>query len=202
MTLPPTSATGGPGGSGNNDPGLPRWARKRPQESLLTDERMSAFIGPKWDRVYRKKLAPFLEDAAFVPTWNWSAAFAFPLGIWFLYRKLYLAFALFFLVPRIAFSMLTGADAPLTMDTFRNPENQWLAKMFLAVMVSSALAAGGTANWFLFRRARVAARLISMQQLPNDESLALLTRIGGVNRRGSWFFLLLWVVLTAIELRG
>ena len=75
------------------EPELPRWATKSMNASPFSDERMSAFIGPKWEKVYRRKLARFIADPAFTPTWNWAAAFGYP--VWFLYRKLYLAFFAF-----------------------------------------------------------------------------------------------------------
>lgn len=67
--------------------------------------------------------------------------------------------------------------------------------MNMAVFASSLIAAGGTANWFLFRRARAAMRLVALQQLPAAEALTLLQRIGGVNRGGTTLFLVLSLAL-------
>jgi hypothetical protein len=62
------------------------------------DRQYAAFVGPRW-ATYRRKFAPFFEDARFQPTWNWAAALCTLFGpLWFLYRKLY--------VPAIAFWML------------------------------------------------------------------------------------------------
>jgi hypothetical protein len=183
---------------------LPNWAQKQNQQRSLeqpSDADMEAFIGPKWDKVYRRKMAPFFEDASFVPTWNWSAAIAFP-PAWFLYRKLYLPFAFFFLLPGIAFRLLTGTDKPLTMAAMQLPENEWLLMMNAAVFVSTMLASGGTANWFLYRRARAANRLVVQQQLPRAEEELLLRRVGGVNKLATSLFVALSMMLAAATIGG
>ncbi len=184
--------------------GLPNWAQKQNQQRSLeqpSDSDMEAFIGPKWDKVYRRKMAPFFEEASFVPTWNWSAAIAFP-PAWFLYRKLYLPFAFFFLLPGIAFRVLTGTDKPLTMAAMQLPENEWLLMMNAAVFVSTMLASGGTANWFLYRRARAANRLVVQQQLPRAEEELLLRRVGGVNTLATSLFVALSMMLAAATIGG
>ena len=184
--------------------GLPNWAQKQNQQRSLeqpSDSDMEAFIGPKWDKVYRRKMAPFFEEASFVPTWNWSAAIAFP-PAWFLYRKLYLPFAFFFLLPGIAFRLLTGTDKPLTMAAMQLPENEWLLMMNAAVFVSTMLASGGTANWFLYRRARAANRLVVQQQLPRAEEELLLRRVGGVNTLATSLFVALSMMLAAATIGG
>ncbi len=183
---------------------LPNWAQKQNQQRSLeqpSDSDMEAFIGPKWDKVYRRKMAPFFEEASFVPTWNWSAAIAFP-PAWFLYRKLYLPFAFFFLLPGIAFRVLTGTDKPLTMAAMQLPENEWLLVMNAAVFVSTMLASGGTANWFLYRRARAANRLVVQQQLPRAEEELLLRRVGGVNTLATSLFVALSMMLAAATIGG
>ncbi|MCO4099587.1 MAG: DUF2628 domain-containing protein [Gemmatimonas sp.] len=182
-------------------PELPRWARPSPTDEVLSDDRMLAYFGPKWETSYKRKLAPFFADPSFVPTWNWPAAIAFP-PAWFLYRKLYLPFALFFLVPGFVFRILTGSDTPQTMAEMSKPENEWLKIMSIAVMVSSSLAAGGTANWFLFRRARAANRFVAMQQLPEPETLALMRRMGGVNRSATSLYVALIVIMTLMKIAG
>ena len=183
---------------------LPNWAQKQNQQRSLeqpSDSDMEAFIGPKWDKVYRRKMAPFFDEASFVPTWNWSAAIAFP-PAWFLYRKLYLPFAFFFLLPGIAFRVLTGTDKPLTMAAMQLPENEWLLVMNAAVFVSTMLASGGTANWFLYRRARAANRLVVQQQLPRAEEELLLRRVGGVNTLATSLFVALSMMLAAATIGG
>lgn len=183
MTMPPM-----PSGSNNETPPeMPRWAQKRRSADQPTESVMEAFIGPKWDAVYRKKLSPFFDDPAFVPTWNWSAALLFP-PTWFLYRKLYLAFAIFFIVPGLAFRLLTGSDTVLTMAAMQKPENEWLFMMNAAIFVSTVVAAGGSANWFLYRRARAAHRVISQQQVPPAEADRFLRRVGGTNRVATALF--------------
>ena len=190
MTSPPMGDNVPPSAP---EPELPAWARRRAPSNQLPDSDLAVFIGGKWERTYKRKFAPFLEDASFVPTWNWSAALATP--FWFLYRKLYLVFFAFFLLPGLAFRWLTGSDTMLTAQTVQQPENQALLLMNLAVYASSFIAAGGTANWFLYRRARAATRLVSMQQLPEPEAMSLLQRIGGVNRGGTVLFVTLSLVL-------
>jgi hypothetical protein len=183
------------------EPELPRWARRAQQQSSgspLTEERLAAYIGAKWEGTYRRKLAPFVEDPTFVPTWNWSAALVQIMlpSAWFLYRKLYFPFAIFFLVPGIALRMLTEAPMPQTMADLLKPENQWLIGMMGAVNLSSALAAGGTANWFLFRRARAATVFVAHQELGPEEDVALMQRLGGVNRMATALFVTITLLLT------
>lgn len=207
MTVPPMPSGSDtppelPPEAPNNE--LPHWAQKQNQQRSLeqpSDADMEAFIGPKWEKVYRRKMAPFFEDASFVPTWNWSAAIAFP-PAWFLYRKLYLPFAFFFLLPGIAFRLLTGTDKPLTMAAMQLPENEWLLMMNAAVFVSTMLASGGTANWFLYRRARAANRLVVQQQLPRAEEELLLRRVGGVNKLATSLFVALSMMLAAATIGG
>lgn len=178
---------------------LPQWARRPKSSGDMTDEALAEFIGHgKWERTYRRKLAVFRADPSFVPTWNWSAFLA--TGLWFLHRKLYLAFLAFAVLPQLALLWITGTDQQLTMTTIMLPENQWLLRMSFAVELSTRIAAGGVANWLLFRRARAAIRLVAMQSLPEPESVALLRRIGGVNRFGVAFVLaisLVGVIATA-----
>jgi hypothetical protein len=207
MTVPPMPSGADtppelPPEAPNNE--LPNWAQKQNQQRSLeqpSEADMEAFIGPKWDKVYRRKMAPFFEEASFVPTWNWSAAIAFP-PAWFLYRKLYLPFAFFFLLPGIAFRLLTGTDKPLTMAAMQLPENEWLLMMNAAVFVSTMLASGGTANWFLYRRARAANRLVVQQQLPRAEEELLLRRVGGVNTLATSLFVALSMMLAAATIGG
>ena len=165
------------------DPDVPAWARRGPSRGELSDEELAAFIGPRWEPTYKRKLAPFRDDPSFVPTWNW-AAFLFP-NLWFLYRKLYLAFAVFLLIGMLVVPMVLGSDNPLTFEELRKPENAWFLRAYFAIEVSVRLAAGGSGNWLLYRRARAAHRLVSSQSLPSDSGRALMTRIGGINRTGA-----------------
>lgn len=213
--LPPNSGQDAPPAEQTNQPTpeqppvtpeLPRWAQ-RPSGmggSPLTEARLAAYVGDKWESVYKRKLAPFLEEPTFVPTWNWSAALValmMPSG-WFLYRKLYLPFAIFFLVPGLVLMLLTGSSVPSNFSEIQKPENEWLVAMALATQLSAAIAAGGTANWFLFRRARAAAVFVSAQQLPATEEVALIQRLGGVNRMATAFFVMMMLVLTLLRIGG
>ena len=132
---------------------------------------------------------------------NWSAALAFP-PAWFLYRKLYLPFTIFFLVPGLAFRVLTGTEQPMTMAAMQQPENEWLLMMNAAIFVSTMLASGGTANWFLYRRARAANWFVVQRQLSPAESLLLLRRVGGVNKVAVTLFVLLSLLLAVSTLGG
>lgn len=201
MTDPTREGTpeGSGHGSGTPDPNLPAWARKRSLANPLTDERMTAFIGPRWP-TYQRKFAPFLEDPAFVPTWNWSAALF--QSAWFLYRKLYLAAFGFMLIPGLVFRFLTGSDGQLTMAELQKPENEGLMLMQIAVGISSIIAAGGVANWLLFRRARAAVRLAAIQDMSDADTLPWLARVGGINRMGvalavAVFFMSVYAALKA-----
>ena len=98
--------------------------------------------------------------------------------------------------------MLTGTDKPLTMAAMQLPENEWLLVMNAAVFVSTMLASGGTANWFLYRRARAANRLVVQQQLPRAEEELLLRRVGGVNTLATSLFVALSMMLAAAPIGG
>ena len=109
MTNPPVGDSVPPSAP---EPELPAWAKPRAPSGQVPETEMAVFIGRKWERTYRRKFAPFLEDSSFVPTWNWSAALSAGIAMpfWFIYRKLYLVFAAFFVTGRAAF--FTGGAAP------------------------------------------------------------------------------------------
>lgn len=200
MTTPPDSSPTDPSGtSPQPENALPPWARRSNGNGELSDEVLASLIGPRWE-TYRQKLAVFRADPHFVPTWNWSAALVPP--FWFLYRKLYLPFAVSLLIPNLLAYALTGSDVQMTASAMEDPEVQRLMVTRLGIQVSLSLAAGGTANWLLFRRARAAAKLVRMQQLPAAESATLLQRFGGVNKTGPWFLLALQVVGNLMMLRA
>jgi hypothetical protein len=171
---------------------LPRWATKAGGNKPMLDSRFAAFVGPRWESSYRKKFARFVQDPAFVPTWNWAAALFAP--VWFLYRKLYLAFAAFYLLPGIALSYMVTLPETLPAHYLETPEARSVAVVALAVQLSMMIAAGGTANWLLFRRARAATVVVALQQLPEDAALSLLQRIGGVN----WIPTVLMLAITGV----
>lgn len=184
------------------EPELPKWARQAQPSDELGEARMAAYFGAKWEKPYRQKLAPFFDDPSFVPTWNWAAALTsfFMPSVWFLYRKLYVAFTIFFFVPGAALRYLTGASTPATLSEIGKPENEGFRVMALAVQLSAALAAGGVANWLLFRRARAASRFASMQEVPETARVELLRRMGGVNRTATALFVSLMLVFTLAQL--
>ncbi len=157
------------------------------------ESRLGQFIGPRWESVYQLKLRKFLADPAFEPTWNWAAALATP--FWFLYRKLYLWFAVFFFVPGVVLQWLVPTDVQLTPENILEPQNRQLLLMRLAIQLSASLAAGGTANWLLFRRARTAIRVVGMQPMSTSDGNELLRRVGGTNRGLTWAILAVFFVL-------
>lgn len=197
-----TNGTPGNGTPANGapDPQLPAWFKRQSRNAdPLTDERLAAFLGPKWE-TYRRKFTPFREDPSFVPTWNWSAAFF--VSAWFLYRKLYLAAFGFMLLPGMVFRMLTGSDTNMTFTELQKPENQGLLLMSLAVNASAAIAAGGIGNWLLFRRAQAAVRLSAMQEMPESEALPWLSKVGGINWIGVGLAVAVFVITTYAAVRA
>ncbi|HEX8904828.1 MAG TPA: DUF2628 domain-containing protein, partial [Longimicrobiaceae bacterium] len=156
-----------------------------PAPGSTLDLQLAAFIGPRWER-YRQKFAPFYEDGRFQPTWNWAAALF--TGGWFLYRKLYVPFVLYTVLPQLAFSLLWG-DAPMT-QTVPNPKpggpplttlTQEAGLVFLGVYISTIILAGGTANFLLYRRAMAAMQLVAPRAPDPATRLSLLRRVGGVS---------------------
>ncbi len=176
MTTPPPTHT-------------PSWARQAggaPEPGSALDEQFAAFIGPRWPR-YRRKFGPFFDEPRFQPTWNWAAALF--VGGWFLYRKLYVPFVFFAIVPSIAFTLLLG-DAP-QLQTVPNPRTPGgpplttltpdAALLFLGVYISTVILAGGTANYLLFRRATAAIHLLAPRAPDAASRIPLLRRVGGVS---------------------
>ena len=174
-------------------PPLPSWATKAqpgaPAPGSPADLQLGAFIGPRWT-TYRRKFRPFFEDGRFTPTWNWAAALLVPgLPVWFLYRKLYLPFVLFTILPTVAFGLLwQSGELPVreapnpfvvggTMLTL-TPDG---AVVVLAILLSVAILAGGTANFLLFRRAMTAVRVVGSRMPGGDAALALLRKVGGTS---------------------
>ena len=171
---------------------LPKWATKMGGHKPTLESRFAAFVGPRWESSYRKKFARFVDDPSFVPTWNWAAALFAP--VWFLYRKLYLAFLGFYLLPGVALSYMTTLPDKMTVTDLQKPEAYPALLVAAGVQLSMMIAAGGTANWLLFRRARAAAVVVSIQQLPEDAAISWLRRTGGVN----WVPTILILAMTAV----
>ena len=173
---------------------LPRWATQAARATPFSDARMAAYIGPRWESTYRDRLSHFFEDPSFTPTWNWAAAIVGPL--WFLYRKLYLAFAVFTIVPMIVFPFFFASEAePASLQMLMSPEGRPARLVYFGLTLSVRLAAAGTANWFLFRRARAASLVVTMQQVPEDVAVSRMQRLGGVNRMPVVLFGLIWLAL-------
>lgn len=165
-----------------------------------TDGRLALFIGPKYASVYRRKFQAFADDPRFVPTWNWSAAVAAP--FWFIYRKMYLWFAVFFFVPSVVLQWLVPTVTAVTPESLMAPENRQALLMILAVQVSTRIAAGGVANWLLYRRARTAVRVLGAPQLPAEHARALVQRVGGTNRVGTLVLVVLFFVMGIAQVLG
>lgn len=173
-------------------PPLPPWATRQaggpPAPGSPADLQLAAFVGPRWE-TYRRKFRPFFAEPRFTPTWNWAAALL--TVAWFLYRKLYLPFAFFAMLPSLAFGLLwrsgelpvrevpnpIAGGAPLLMLT------RDAAVLAAGVVVSTAILAGGTANFLLYRRAVTAVRVIGARAPGGDAALALLRKIGGTSWR-------------------
>jgi hypothetical protein len=171
-------------------PPLPSWANKTtpgaPAPGSPADLQLGAFIGPRWP-IYRRKFRPFFEDARFTPTWNWAAALLSP--AWFLYRKLYVPFALFAMLPSLAFGLLwQSGELPVREVPSPFPGGgtvvtltQDATLLAAGVLVSVSILAGGTANFLLFRRASAAVRVIGARAPGGDTALALLRKVGGTS---------------------
>ena len=168
-----------------------------PAASAEFERRLGLFIGPRWSR-YQRKFQPFLQDASFVPTWNWAAAFG--TEYWFLYRKMYLWFAIFLFVPTWTLQWLWGE--PMTPAAIMAPENERLRLLALALQLSQRLAAGGIANWLLFRRARAAVVIIDAQRMPPGEGESLLRRLGGTAPVLTGVILGLLMVIASLGVAG
>lgn len=175
---------------------LPPWANKPSASTPFSEARMAAYIGPRWESTYRAKLAQFFEDPSFAVTWNWAAALGSP--FWFLYRKLYMSFILFMIVPQLALGMLMVNDPPKSLVDINAPEVRQYMIMWVGMTLSTAIAAGGTGNWFLFRRARAASLLVSMQQGPEDVAISRLQRLGGVSVRSVIVFFAISMIFSVI----
>lgn len=169
--------------------GMPSAAGERFEQGLAT------FVGPRWE-TYRRKFAPFREDASFVPTWNWAAAIG--TEFWFLYRKMYLWFAVFFFLPTMVVQWLWRDQ--ITLESVMAPENTQLRLIIVAVQLSSRLAAGGIANWLLFRRASTAVRVVDAQPIPEADRQRFLERLGGTNRTFTFLLIAIFLLLTLIQL--
>ncbi len=164
------------------------------------EQRLAVFVGPKWETSYRKKFKPFLDDASFVPTWNWAAALASP--FWFLYRKMYWWFLMFFFAPQLVLGWLVPGVAEIKPDELLLPENEQALLVMMGLQLSVHLAAGGVANWLLYRRASTAIRVVDMQPMAAGDSLQLLKRVGGVSRGLTFGLVALFVVLALAGMAG
>lgn len=179
-------------------PELPRWATKAKASAPFSEERMAAYIGPRWESTYRRKLSGFFADPAFAVTWNWAAFFVGPL--WFMYRKLYLAFLLFLVASQLLGTrLLMGVE-----KTTLTPEALWSSEGGPAQLIMAGfyftihLAAAGTANWLLFRRARTQSLIATIQQIPEDVAISRLSRVGGVSTLPVVLLLILQVAFAIV----
>ena len=183
-------------------PPLPSWANRPtpgpPAPGSPADQLLAAFVGPRWE-TYRRKFTPFFEDARFTPTWNWAAALLSP--AWFLYRKLYVPFVFFAIAPSLAFSLLLGDQVPTQQVQSPFPGGGQVATLApaamlvaLGVLISTAILAGGTANFLLFRRAMAAVRVVGSRAPQADAAQTLLRRVGGT----SWQAVVLGVAVMIV----
>ena len=158
------------------------------------ERRLAAFVGPRWEKSYRRKLRPFLSDTSFQPTWNWSAGLATP--FWFLYRKMYWWFLVFFLGPQLVINWMVPGFSEPTPAELLLPENEQAQLVLFAVQAAVHLAAGGAGNWLLFRRASTAIRVVAAQPMSTPDALHLLQRVGGVSRGLTFGLVAVMVVLS------
>lgn len=197
---PPEQNTGGGENQGSSvpQPELPRWATKSKTAATFSEERMAAYVGPRWESTYRRKLSGFFADPAFSVSWNWAAFVVGPL--WFLYRKLYLAFILFFAASQALSSyLLVGIDRQaLSAQALSSPEGKPTLMILLGLSFTIHLAAAGTANWLLYRRARFKSLIVTLQQVPEDVAISRLQRLGGVNVAPIVLLVLLQLAFAAI----
>jgi hypothetical protein len=196
MTVPPPSNEPGQ----RPEPDVPTWARRPTNNNELSDQRLATFIGSKWEGTYRRKFAPFLSDPAFTPTWNWSAFLATPL--WFLYRKLYLPFVLFMFAPTLIATAFLGPRTAADLQGMTPDQLMQSSLPYFAFEISSRIAAAGTANWLLFRRARAATRFVTMQPWSESESQVMLARLGGVHRGPTILLSVLFLAVTVFQILG
>jgi hypothetical protein len=158
------------------------------------EQGLALFVGPRW-ATYRRKFAPFFEEPAFTPTWNWAAAIG--TEFWFLYRKMYLWFAVFFFVPTLAIQWLWGDQ--VSLEAVTAPANTQLRLIIVGVQLSSRLAAGGIANWLLFRRASMAVRVVDAQPMGDADREQFLRRLGGTNRTFTLLLLAVFALMSLLQ---
>ncbi len=191
-------------------PPLPSWANRPtpgpPAPGSPADQLLAAFIGPRWE-TYRRKFRPFFEDARFTPTWNWAAALSPLLGgpFWFVYRKLYVPALAFWLLPSLVMGLLWQGQAVSVQEVLapaRSPRAQEFLLMVSGVQLSTMILAGGTANFLLFRRAQAALRVVTARAGGGDAAIALLARVGRVNRGGVLIVVAFIAVMIAMSQLG
>ena len=168
----------------------PQWAA-RPQTSVPEpgsplDRQFAAFIGPRWE-TYRRKFAPFFEDARFQPTWNWSAALPTAIGmtpLWFVYRRMYLPALLIWMVQSFGLALLWGGDLNVQEVLGNGPRSEEFKVIAFGVQLSMVVLTGGTANYLLYRRARAAMRVAERRGESAEGTFRWLERVGRVNMIG------------------
>jgi hypothetical protein len=64
------------------------------------------------------------------------------------------------------------------------------------------IAAGGTANWLLFRRARAATQFVAQQQLSEMDARTMLGRLGGVHKGPTLLLVVLGATIMAFQYFG
>jgi hypothetical protein len=74
--------------------------------------------------------------------------------------------------------------------------------MVSGVQLSTMILAGGTANFLLFRRAQAALRVVTARAGGGDAAIALLARVGRVNRGGVLIVVAFIAVMIAMSQLG
>jgi hypothetical protein len=122
----------------------------RPHESPLV-KRLAAYVGPNWRSHYRGQFQRLLAAERTGPragwTWNWSAALT---PFWFLYRRLYGHFCVFFALNLILWIIAAGSSASAEGSDDGNPAGLFIVILFLVQ--------GYRADRLLFDKAMTAVR--------------------------------------------
>ncbi len=109
-----------------------------------------------------------------------------------------MTFAMFLALSMVALVVLMGDVDKTALLNPESAEAKHFSLMTMAIGLSFTIAAGGTANWFLFRRARAASYVVMMQKVPEDVAISRLQRLGGVSFRAVVIFCAVSLVMAML----
>jgi hypothetical protein len=145
-----------------------------PPASELTREEVDAFVGNRGAHFWGK-WRPVMASGSLLAGFSWAAGFFN--FLWFLYRKMYREFAIFFLAEAVG-GTLVGLAAGRDVDR---------------IFSIAAFAASGTlGNGLYLRRARAVVAAARHAEPDLERRLALLRKKGGTS--------ILWPILAAAVL--